>query len=600
MDSLMFTLSRIVFPDSDFEKDKELFFRYEKFGEPVVCKYRFDTWMNLFAARKWYSYCALGKLYLKVSACGKAKIELYGHNLDGAHSSDDSLLFSHDYDFGSERSEYEICVEDAEKYDGISFCFIHDKDADTKFIGASWCTDTPPLRNHRLAIATCTFKREEYIKKTIRKFSDFMDNNIELSEKIHLYVIDNGKTLPLELSNFYVDIVPNLNAGGAGGFCRGLMFAYDNNYSRCLFMDDDVEIFPESFFRTLVLSEYFKEEYKDAFISSPMMSIYDKSMCVENLTVQSGLWLKGYYHDMAVTDLYNVLKVIDIDKSLFDKVYTSSAWWYACFSTSLTKDEYPLPVFFRGDDAEWSWRFRGQHHVSMNGICIWHAPFGWRVEKVADYYYLPRNMFWINSIYTKDFKLNYRSLFDRTFNYLIQTYNYCCVELFLQAVRDILKGGRIYHEDPEVQYKRIRAFANEKSDAFHCDEAMELEKAKDKIAPKRGTLKYKILNKLYRITRNGMLLPKIFFLRADGIAPEWVPPVSCFIFRKHVKVYNIVTKTCEIRVFDRKKIKEYQKEYKVLMKKLTYNYDSLHKELSATFAAMTKRDFWNRYLELSE
>ncbi len=588
----LYTLSRIVFPDSDFEKDKELFYR----KKDVVMS--FDTWMNLFAAKKWYSYCALGKLYLKVTASGEARIDIFGHVLKEAKNLDSKLLSSTDIEFGHEQTEKVICVENAKEFDGISFCFIHEKDNSAQFISASWCTDTPPARSHRLAIATCTFKREAYINKTIRKFSAFMENNKELSEKLHLYVIDNGKTLSQELGNLYVDIVPNMNAGGAGGFCRGLMFAYDNNYSRCLFMDDDVEIFPESFFRTLVLAEYFKEEYKDAFISSPMMSIYDKSMCVENLTVQSGLWLRGYYHDISVAGLYNVLKVIDIDKSLFDTVYTSSAWWYACFSTSLTEGEYPLPVFFRGDDAEWSWRFHGQHHVSMNGVCIWHAPFGWRVEKVADYYYLPRNMFWINSIYTKDFKAKFNSLFDETFDYLIQTYNYSCVELFLQAIKDILKGEEIYSENPEFQYKRINAFAKERSNTFPCEEVMELEKAKDKIKPKRGSLGYKFLNKLYTFTQKGMLLPKFFFLKADGIAQEWVPPISDFILRKRVKVYNIFTKTCEIRVFDRKRIKEYHKEYKNLMNRLTENYDSLYENLSMAYNKMTKRYFWNKYLGL--
>ncbi|MBR5016389.1 MAG: hypothetical protein IKX50_01540, partial [Spirochaetia bacterium] len=438
----LFTLSRIVFPDSDFAQDIDLFYRKKEY---VMS---FDTWMNLFAAKKWYSYCALGKLYLKVSATGKARIDLYGHMLKKTENLNNKLLSSVEVDFGNEQSEKVISVENAENYDGISFSFISDKDANAQFFGASWCTDIPPVRNHRLAIATCTFKREAYIKKTIRKFSDFIKNNEDLSKKLHMFVIDNGKTLSPTIGNSYVDIVPNMNAGGAGGFCRGLMFAYDDNYSRCLFMDDDVEIFPESFFRTLVLAEYFKEEYKDAFISSPMMSIYDKSMCAENLTVQSELWLKGYYRNISVKNLYNCLKVIDIDKKLFDTVYTSSAWWYACFSTTLTKNEYPLPVFFRGDDAEWSWRFRGQHHVSMSGVCIWHAPFAWRVEKVADYYYLPRNMFWINSIYTKNFKRDFNSLYNKKFNYLIQTYNYTCVELLLQAIKDILKGGEIYKENP--------------------------------------------------------------------------------------------------------------------------------------------------------
>ena len=96
-----------------------------------------------------------------------------------------------------------------------------------------------------------------------------------------------------------------------------------------------------------------------------------------------------------------------------------------------------------------------------------------------------------------------------------------------------------------------------------------------------------------------MLLPKIFFLKTDGIAQEWVPSIANFILRRRVKVYNILTKTCEIRAFDRSRIKNYQKDYKALMEQLTETYDSLYKNLSTAHERMTKRDFWNKYLGLT-
>ena len=50
----------------------------------------------------------------------------------------------------------------------------------------------------------------------------------------------------------------------------------------------------------------------------------------------------------------------------------------------------------------------------MNGICIWHSPFEYRVSKLADYFYLPRNMFMLHTLYSPKFKKNFKlnSRFD--------------------------------------------------------------------------------------------------------------------------------------------------------------------------------------------
>ena len=102
------------------------------------------------------------------------------------------------------------------------------------------------------------------------------------------------------------------------------------------------------------------------------------------------------------------------------------------------------------------------------------------------------------------------------------------------------------------------------------------------------------------MTNGGLYFPQKLFFRKEGVAQDWSTPAVSFFLRKKVNVYNILTKTYECRTFDRKRIKEYQKEYKNLMKKLTDNYDILYKNLSDAHDEMTKRDFWNNYLELSK
>ena len=101
-------------------------------------------------------------------------------------------------------------------------------------------------------------------------------------------MVDNGHTLEESLGSDCVTVIPNKNAGGAGGLCRGLMEANDRGFTHCLFMDDDVEIFPESFFRTRVLTDYFKEEYRTCSVNGPMMNLYDKMELFENLAVYDG------------------------------------------------------------------------------------------------------------------------------------------------------------------------------------------------------------------------------------------------------------------------------------------------------------------------
>lgn len=596
--SVLYELANMVLPTASFVDNTELFVNKEESQCYINsamrdCNvYKFNTWMNMFAPKKHYYYCDLGDIYLRLEASGHYILQVTGSNRNAAFNRIDNIILNLECDGNTK-----IKIPNAEKYEGIFYTIIEDKNNPITLKSGAWCTDRIPQRDNKLAIVSCTFKREDYINKNIALFEDFIKANPVLSDKIKLIVVDNGKTLDVNRSNERVKIIPNMNAGGAGGFTRGLIdvMEQDAGFTRVLFMDDDVEIFPESFYRTLLLSNYLKEEFKDAFINGAMMDLYDKSKFFENLSVQHYLWLTGYYNNIDVTEYSNILLTNDISVSTFGDInrYVSSAWWYCSFPLEFACEKgLPMPIFFRGDDAEWSWRACGKHIISMNGICIWHASFEWRVSKVADYYYLPRNMFFLNVIYTPHFRNKYESMFMSRLNYLLSTYDYVSLEIFKTALEDILQGAEIFKERPDIQFSNINNIS--KSIVYlPCDNMCELENVKSHRIHAKKWRKF-----IWRITKNGRYAPK-FLLKKYGVALEWYPPKEDFILVKEVKVYNLFTNKYEIRKFDRKKLNYYEKEIKRLIRKIDKNYDSLHEDYLNAHKEFSTMQFWKKYLDLS-
>lgn len=592
----LYELSRIVMPTSDFVENVELFVNQEEApcyinGAIKNCNiYKFNTWMNMFAPKKHYFYCELGDIYLKLKVKGRYILQVVGSNSNKAFDRIDEILINQEYD-----GNQEILIPNSQMYDGIYYTIIEDKNKPIEIINGAWCTNKGPQRENKLAVVTCTFKREKYINKNITLFEQFIKENPNLKDKIKLIVADNGKTLDVTRSNDKVKIIPNMNAGGAGGFTRGLMDVIEQNagFTRVLFMDDDVEMFPESFYRTLMLANYLKDEYKDSFINGAMLDLYNKSLFFENLAIQNELWVEAYHKEQSL-DYDNILNINHIPENVFNNEYrkVDTAWWYHCFDVSAYYNNgLPVPIFFRGDDVEWSWRNYGKHHISMNGICVWHAPFKWRVSKVAEYYYLPRNMFFLNSIYTKDFKQTYQSMLKKRLNYLLHTYDYVSLELFKTALEDILKGSNALRVNPEKQFIEINSI-NRKTEYINCEDDAELDYAENHRTHAKKWRKF-----IWKITKNGRYCPKFLF-KKRGVALEWYPPVEDFMLVKEVKVYNLFTKKYEIRRFDKKKLNFYKKEIKNLLNEIKQNYDKLHEDHIKAHKEFSTMEFWKKYLEI--
>ena len=571
-----YILQRIVLPDGDFSEQEELFYQEKDFygdmaGEMVRGKLcSFATWMNLFAPEKWYRYCDLGSLYLRIAGRGRCRLDIQGHTLSVINGVMTETVVSLPCELG-EGGSMLVSIPDVSDLEGLSLRLFHEEGG-FRLEEAAWCTDREPNRSHRMAVVCCTFKRERYVTKNIKKFQALMAAHPELSGKLHMFVSDNGQTLPLELANEHVDILPNINAGGAGGFGRGLMAANDGGYTRCIFMDDDVELCAEAFLRSLALTEYFKEEYKDAFVNGAMMSLYDRTICSESITVRNGFWLKPYHDHLSVADLYGTMKCLNVSDDIYEKTFVSSSWWFACFSLDLYKGEYPIPCFIRGDDCEWSWRRMGVHHVNLNGICVWHTPFEFNTRRMVDHYFLPRNMFLVHSVYNPDFKNEWFGYINGFFKHFMATYNYVSAELLLSALREILKGWQSFTESPVELMGRIRAIC-QKAEIKTCDNIRKLEDVRD-------------------IGSGGKSVGK------KGIVVDWFPSENVFTGKSKVEAYNLVTKKCDIRRPNKLKQEWQQEEYDLLILRFYKEFDNIRINLRYGFPKLTNRKFWDEYLEL--
>lgn len=592
----MNTLFEIKFDDKSFTNCIDLFVRREKNlhkinNHHVMCnKYSFNTWMNCFAGKKYSNYCDLTEIDLKLSFTGTACIEVFGTNRTTLYGLEEVKLHENTYSGGAL-----IQIKDFSKFEGIYFNVYESETEPANLINGEWCSPDTPNRTNKLAVVICTYKREKYVRDIISTFSQYINNTItDAKERLELIIVDNSSSLKIE-NKENVTIYHNKNFGGAGGFGRGLYEILNSHtdITRVIFMDDDVKICPESFYKTLSLADYLKDIYKNSFINGAMLDLFHPNIFFENLAVQNGFWVNPFIRDLDVNCYENVLKTLDIPAELFTQPQkrVGSGWYYHCFSTEIAKaNGLPLPIFIRGDDVEWSWRSYGKHHISMNGISVWHSPFVWRVSPVTDFYYMTRNMFFINSKYNDRFEEQFINYFKQTFHYLIDTYDYVSIELMFKAFDDILSGVKSLEQNAEKQF--LEANLINKKRVIVGTDPHEIQR----VLAKQPTIK-KSRKLLYKLSKKGLLAPK-FVYRKYGLAPDFFPSVNFFALRKTVKVINPLTQKAELRTYSSHKRRTYEQKFSEYCTALQKNYSTIKEEFIANHSKITSREFWKRYLGL--
>lgn len=481
-------IQKILFPEVGKCTEEELYFRfYEQVGDAwwektidnVDARYNspkakydslkqqiqmkkggkvfFDTYFNGCSIEKWMKYTILKEISLEIQIKGHFKVTLFSREkihddiitkviAEQEIKADEVTKVVVPYAFGDKKGMYTFALEALED-DGV-------------FYGGAYTSDIPEenKRDVKIGICICTFKREAFIEKNVRLLNQSILENKDsvLKDHLEIMIADNGQSLDREkLSSDKIHINPNRNLGGAGGFTRDLielMLHREYGVTHALLIDDDIVIEPEAVVKTYTILTLLKDEYEDAFVGGAMLRL-DKQTIQEEAGAS---WNGGY-----LNSLKHGLDLSSVEDCLYNEVeeYREfNAWWYCCFPMKVvTSDNLPLPIFIRGDDVEYGLR-NMKHLILMNGICVWHEPFENKYSSFLEYYIM-RNQLIDNSFHCQWYgaKQVNRTIFGHCMRE-IMFYRYKNVDLYLQGIKDFLKGPEwLMQQDGEKLHKDVMA-----------------------------------------------------------------------------------------------------------------------------------------------
>lgn len=451
-----------------------------------------------------------------------------------------------------------------------------------------------------LALATTTFKKEEYIQPNIQLIKDeVLASDDPVAGHFHMFVVDNGQTLDAAaLSGQGVSVLPNKNVGGAGGFARGMMeaLASSQEFTHVLLMDDDVRVSPESFKRTYNLLALAKAEYRNAFINGAMLALQEQNLQFEDVSyvLDSGAY-RRIKDDLYIDQLEDVAKNESVDVEV-KSAY--GAWWFSCIPLSAVREKgLPLPVFVRCDDVEYGMRCNPTY-MTMNGICVWHEAFEGRWRPSVDCYQYVRNFLIMIASDDCASEKWFISRLNRNIRLHMRTMEYGTVELFLDGLEDYLKGPDYLATVSGEQLMKENGAKNEKMVPV---EELPAEYQNLKVNPRAlggkshvgqflrlwRTLPYdrhQLPSSLLRDKPEG-----VFYSGLSVLSPKSMGT-------KTLVAFDMEGKNATVRHMDRARYEQLMARWTELKKRYAAEHESVRAAYKDAKPKLTSWDFWNEYL----
>ncbi|OUO86467.1 hypothetical protein B5F40_15060 [Gordonibacter sp. An230] len=578
-----------------FDESKGAFtlFPYEKFD--------FATFFNVFSNKKWRRYTVVDNVHVHLELCGDCEVSFIEIRETlakpkrirlGAERIASQEFKTIEFEFNNENAEllsfeivtYGLCLF----RNGYYYSQVNEAD----------------VRPVELALATTTFRQEQFIIPNIELIkSRILESDEVMNAHFHLHVVDNGRTLDAEgLSGPSVTVHPNKNVGGAGGFTRGIIEALrqqGTEATHVLLMDDDVQVSPESLIRTFNVLSLVNEEYQDAFISGAMISYERQNEFYEDVG-----WVRsdGLYGPVKPRlDIEDLEDVVKNDSLEIRKPNRYAGWWYCCIPTNVIKREgLPLPIFIRGDDAEYGNR-AANRFITMNGICVWHLTLALKFRAHLERYQVPRNSLIAQSTTGVFSGVDFMEQFRHNVQLDFKTLNYDAVEQSLDALEDYLKGPRFIMEDRGEEILKKQAKLNEQ-----LVDLAEIDDPRLDFAVIDPTALFNVTERTFferlvdYLTYSGHRLPD-FLLKDDlAIIPwdGWFYPAKKTRLRKNVLAVSLDGRQGVLRTMDKKRFRRLHKRYAKLMKQYRSQAESVAAEYRAARDEMTSLPFWMKYLEI--
>lgn len=553
----------------------------------------FDTYFNSFSVQKWKDYTNVKTISIVLYLKGVFKVRLL--NID--YFSESMNLVNQKLITAEALDELSV-FEDIEihPYKGLLYVEIEALESNCLFTGGCYTSiNTSQKLDEKIAVVICTYKRELYVKNNIHLLKKYLLNKTsDLRDKFEIFIIDNGKTLE-SFSHPKIHLIPNKNAGGSGGYTRGILevLKRKNDFSYIIFMDDDVVIAPEVFERIYNFQRFINE--KSLCIGGSMLKLDNKYIQHEN----GAIWDNGTVRIKPDMDLRIVKNVVfnDIEEHI-----NYNGWWLFCFPTKVIDDfSLPYPFFIKMDDMELPLRLK-QKIITLNGICVWHESLESKYSPMTDYYFR-KNEIILNILCSDSF-----SKID-AIKYIVKfslreafCYRYKGADIVLKAASDFLKGPEylkaINPEEKNMEVLRLGEKAVKKPElpflyGKYIESIDETESGTHRL--------------IRLITLNGHLWPSLFFhtdkkLTEKGyrIAPiQGYRPLNVFRAKK-VLYYNLTNQEGFVAKISRVEFLKIFIKLILLSFDMFFKFTEISKLYKETLPELTNRAFWEKYLEIDK
>lgn len=498
------------------------------------------------------------------------------------------------------------------KEDVIEGFIIKTHGEDVKIRNCYWGVETKSQPEKvKLALVTPTFKKEEYIERNISylKANFFAD---DIGKNSYFFVIDNGRTLNHTLEDKSISILPNPNVGGSGGFARGMLEVLKNkaNFTHVLLMDDDVSLCAESIKRTINLISILKPEWQRSFISGAMLNFDIKDMQREDVgwvTPQGGCISQKPILRMSLTEDLVLNETLEPSEEMEKNTY--AAWWYCAMPVKIIEENgLPLPIFVRGDDAEYGFRAKPKF-ITMNSICTWHKDFPTKYSAVIDRYYTLRNTLCAQLATGFAPHSNFMAPLCGAVDLELHKFGYTNATFALEALEDFFRGPN-FLANPALNKKRFDQLWRDTEKFVDLDE---LQKQINEIPElkKQGLnvreLTRQIIDKdkprsrrEERIDRYFVNKQRILQTNGEGFAVipanGWTFPAGIIREKKYLIMVDWFNQKGCIRVKDVKKYEEISKRYKTDLHYYKTHLDYLKRIWRTGGKELTTPEFWGQYL----
>lgn len=423
----------------------------------------FEGYFNVFFEGPFTTLTDLQAISLQLVLEGPLEVSIHRTNSSGARQS----IHVEERDFSAQTPFTHTASLNSQDAGYLSFG-IRSKGPGARFLSGAWASSQVRRTDICVAGVTRTYFREDQLRTLVRSLTT---DPVMLGQPFELLVVDNSNSMSLDaLAELGCTVIPQENSGSSGGFTRGILRALDGHtqhpVTHILLMDDDIEIQPETLFRTIQLLRY---QCHSCILGAPLFDCHEPTLVdISGEIFDTG---KSALSPRAILERFKpAASLLPRASTLGDTEWTG--WWFAVFPVEAFTSDLPLPVFVRGDDIEFGLRLKRQGTPSryIAGWAIWHEPFGSAMVRLPDWihYYNMRNGLIHRALHADSINVSQLAwqIFTQQFNHYLYTFQYGVAEVLMRGVEDFLRGPQaVFDSCPRSKHAEVTEATSRRSPA---------------------------------------------------------------------------------------------------------------------------------------